>query len=75
MKRSDKEIQKKIDELEKVKDSGKMGAMRAYNFISALTDCLEMDEEEIDGKIDEFIETDYDLYAVYDWAIEGRDNF
>ncbi len=72
MKRSDKEINRAIAELEKAHS---MGAYRKDDKISALQKCLEMDEEEIEEKIDEFMESDYDLYAVYDWAINGRDNF
>lgn len=74
MKRSKKEIKVKIKEFERLATTGKMGGYRANEFADALRECLEMDEEEINNKIDEIIETDYKLYAVYDWAIEGRDN-
>jgi hypothetical protein len=66
MKRSQKQIQKEINRLTKIKDNGKMGARRAYDFIAALTECLELDEDSIQSKIEEFIEKDYELYAIYD---------
>ena len=72
-KRGDKEIKAKIEELDKIKDSGKMGADRAYEKISALEECLELDEEEISAKGDDLADSDYALYIVYDWAISGRD--
>jgi len=75
MKRSDKEIKAEIARLEKIKDSGKMGAYRAYDQIEALQNCLAMDGEEIEGKIEEIADTDYEIYCVYDWAINGRDSF
>lgn len=75
MKRSDKEIKVEIARLEKIKDNGKMGAYRAYDQIEVLAECLSLDEEEIENKIEEIADTDYELYAVYDWAINGRDNF
>jgi len=74
MRRNDKEINKAIKDLEN-KREGSMGAYRASKKIEALQECLELDEEEIQNKADALADSDYELYAVYDWAIEGRDNF
>jgi len=74
MKLTDKEINKKISELEAIADHGSMGSYKAYEKINALKECLRLDEDEIEGKIEDIIDSDYDLYAVYDWAIGGRDD-
>jgi hypothetical protein len=71
-KRTDKEIKDKIKFLE---GAYSMGAYRKEDKIDALENCLTMDEEEIEAKIEEISDTDYDIYAVYDWVINGRDSF
>jgi CRISPR/Cas system-associated endonuclease Cas3-HD len=72
MKRTDKEIKTAIKKLE---EAHSMGGYRKSDKIAALEECLELDEEEIDAKIEEIIENDYEINAVYDWAINGRDSF
>lgn len=75
MKRSNKEIKAEIKRLDKIKDKSTMGADRAYDKIEALEECLTLDEFDINDKIEDLVDTDYDIYAVYDWAVKGRDNF
>ncbi len=72
MKRTDKEIKKAIATVAK---SYFMGADCKEEKIATLEECLELDEADIWEKIEEYIESDYDLYVVYDWVIGGRDNF
>lgn len=72
MKRSEKEIKKRIKELE---NAYSMGGHRKDEKIEILEECLELDEFEIEERADEYIDSDYDLYAVYDWVINGRDCF
>ncbi len=76
-KRSIKEINKKIAELVEhcEKANGIFGGGRAGEFADVLEQCKDMEYDEIMGKIEDVIETDYELYAVYDWVVNGRDDF
>ena len=79
MKRSNKEIKAKIKELEDIPE-GTMGGYGASDKIDILTRCLEMDEDEIDGEVEMAMDqvdptgTNYELYATWDWAVEGRED-